>query len=89
MSFIDCLKRSGEGFMNSVEIHEDEGFVRKKFDNGFFPNRYSDFLSGILALTAGYEPLSGKNRKRIEAENYRRFGKHGVSVPELIKEGNT
>lgn len=63
-------------------------YIRKRFDNGFLANCYSDFIIIFEAILHGLKPKSGKSRKRTEARRYREFNKRCFPVPKLLEVGD-
>ncbi len=87
MNIINLFKRSKGGFMNKIEYHEDEGYVRKSFHNSFLENCYTDFLTTVLGFTVGVKIKSGKNRQYTEAKYLDMLHEKAFSVPELMERG--
>src|SRR5574337_582099 len=91
IGIIRYFRRSTEGYLNKIERRyerETGEYIRKRFDNGFLANCYSDLLTIFEAIPHGLKPQSGKSRKRTEARKYKEFNKRGFPVPKLLEEGD-
>lgn len=87
MNIIKLFKRSKGGFMNKIEYHEAEGYIRKSFHNSFLENCYTDFLTAMLGFTMGVKIKSGKNRQYTEAKYLKTLHGKGFPVPGLVERG--
>ncbi len=85
MDIINLFKRSKGGFMNKIEYHKAEGYIRKSFHNSFLENCYTDFLTTVLGFTLGVKIKSGKNRQYTEAKCLKMLHEKGFPVPELME----